>query len=99
VLARPDGLPWNPASFSADFIAFARRNGFRGLTFHQLRHTHATLLLRQGIHPKVVSERLGHSHIGVTMDVYSHVMPNMQREAAEKIDAALGIARSKATSE
>jgi integrase len=89
IIARPDGLPWNPGSFSAGFVAFARRCGLKGLSYHHLRHTHATLLLGLNVHPKVVSERLGHSHIGLTMDTYSHVMPNMQREAAEMIDAAL----------
>ena len=57
--------------------------------FHDLRHTHATQLLQAGVHPKVVSERLGHASIGITLDTYSHVMPGMQEEAAEKIDAGL----------
>ena len=89
VFPRPDGRPWSPASFSVGFIAFARRHGFESLTFHHLRHTHATQLLKQGVHPKVVSERLGHSTIGVTLDVYSHVLPSMQQDAAEKINVAL----------
>ena len=49
----------------------------------------ATHLLKAGVHPKVVSERLGHASIGITLDTYSHVMPRMQEEAAEKIDAGL----------
>ncbi len=53
---------------------------------HDLRHTHATLLLKQGIHPKIVSERLGHSTIGITMDTYTHVLPNMQKEAAQQFE-------------
>jgi integrase len=57
--------------------------------FHDLRHTHATQLLRQGVHPKIVSERLGHSTVGITLDVYSHVLPGMQEEAASRTDAAL----------
>ena len=57
--------------------------------FHDLRHTHATQLLQAGVHPKVVQERLGHASIGITLDTYSHVMPGMQEEAAEKIDAGL----------
>src|SRR5450756_2313376 len=52
-------------------------------------YTHATQLLRVGVHPKVVSERLGHASIGITLDTYSHVMPGMQEEPAEKIDAGL----------
>ena len=57
--------------------------------YHDLRHSHATMLLRQGIHPKVVSERLCHSTTGITLDIYSHVMPGMQEEAAQKVDVAL----------
>jgi integrase len=48
--------------------------------------------LRQGVHPKIVSERLGHSKVGLTLDTYSHVVPGMQEEAAQKIDAVLGSA-------
>lgn len=62
------------------------RAELRRIRFHDLRHTAATLLLTQGIHPKVVQERLGHATISVTMDVYSHVMPNLQQEAAQKLD-------------
>ena len=58
----------------------------RGLRIHDLRHTHATLMLKAGVHPKVVSERLGHANIGITLDIYSHVLPRMQEVAAEKFD-------------
>ena len=61
-----------------------------GFRFHDLRHAHASLLLRQGVHPKIVSERLGHSTVGVTLDVYSHVTPNLQAEAAKDFDRVLG---------
>jgi integrase len=54
--------------------------------FHDLRHSAATILLMAGIHPKVVQERMGHSTIAMTLDVYSHVLPSMQQEAAVKID-------------
>lgn len=57
------------------------------LRFHDMRHTAATLMLLQGVHPKVVQERLGHANIATTMDTYSHVLPGMQREAAERMDA------------
>lgn len=56
---------------------------------YDLRHTHATHLLMDNVHPKVVSERLGHSSTVMTMDVYSHVLPDMQQEAAQKIEALL----------
>nr|WP_242620574.1 tyrosine-type recombinase/integrase [Senegalia massiliensis] len=53
--------------------------------FHDLRHTHATMLLKQNVHPKVVQERLGHSSIGITMDTYSHVSPDMKKKQQKKI--------------
>ena len=83
-----DGKPWHPGTLTSRFRELARREGIR-ITFHGLRHSHATLLLRQGVHPKVVSERLGHSTIGLTLDTYSHVLPGMQEEAAAKVDSAL----------
>jgi len=61
------------------------------IRFHDLRHAHASWLLRQGIHPKIVSERLGHSNIGITLDTYSHVMPGMQEDAARRLDDALSV--------
>lgn len=57
--------------------------------FHGLRHTHATMLLRAGVHPRVVMERLGHSSIKITLDTYSHVLPDMQEKAVEAIGAVL----------
>ena len=61
------------------------------IRFHDLRHTAATLLLQQGVHPKIVQERLGHSRISMTLDTYSHVLPAMQQEAADKMDAILDL--------
>lgn len=55
------------------------------ITFHDLRHTHATLLLTQGVHPKIVAERLGHADMRTTLEIYSHVLPHMQKDAAEKV--------------
>lgn len=89
VFPRQDGTAWPPDSFSTAFAAFVRRSGLPHVRLHDLRHSHATQLLRQGVHPKVVSERLGHSKVGITMDTYSHVLPGMQEDAAEKIDIAL----------
>ncbi len=59
------------------------------MRFHDLRHTAATLMLEQGVHPKVVQERLGHSDITLTLNTYSHVLPSMQESAAEKMGALL----------
>lgn len=63
------------------------------IRFHDLRHTAATLMLAAGVHPKIVSERLGHATIAITMDTYQHVSPSMQREAADQMDAILSAGR------
>jgi integrase len=63
--------------------------GLPAIRFHDLRHTAATLLFLQGIHPKVVSEMLGHASISITLDLYSHVLPNMQRDASDALDRLL----------
>lgn len=60
------------------------------MRLHDLRHTCASLLLAQNVHPRVVMEILGHSGIAITMDTYSHVLPELQREAADRMDQALG---------
>jgi site-specific recombinase XerD len=57
-----------------------------------LRHSAATLLLEKGIHPKIVSDMLGHNQVGITLNLYSHVTPTMQKQAAEAMDALLGVA-------
>jgi integrase len=73
-----------------EFKPLLRSAQLPDIRFHDLRHTAATLALSLGIHPKVVQERLGHSQISTTHDTYSHVVPTLQREAAERIDGALG---------
>ena len=88
VLAAPHGGPWRPSNFDRMWRRFKTKQKLE-IRFHDLRHTHATQLLKAGIHPKVVSERLGHASISITLDTYSHVMPGMQEEAAERIDAGL----------
>ena len=65
------------------------------MRLHDLRHSHATHLLAANVHPKIVQERLGHANIAITMDLYTHVMPGMQDEAASRVDAALRIALGK----
>jgi len=82
-----DGGAVSPVNFSSAWPRFLRRSGLPHVRFHDLRHGHATLMLIQGVHPKVVSERLGHSSIGITLDTYSHVLPGMQAEAAQAFDA------------
>jgi integrase len=63
--------------------------GITKIRFHDMRHTCATLLLAEDVHPKIVQERLGHAGISMTLNRYSHVMPDMQRQAADTLDAAL----------
>ncbi len=71
------------------FYPLLERADLPRVRFHDLRHTAATLLLGQGVHPKIVSEMLGHSQIAITLDLYSHVTPTMQRQAVEALEAAL----------
>jgi integrase len=63
------------------------------IRFQDLRYSAATLLLEKGIHPKIVSDMLGHIQVGITLNLYSHVTPTMQKQAAEAMDALLGAAR------
>jgi integrase len=79
---------------SRAFRAHIKKAGLSGVRFHDLRHTMATLLLLAGVHVKVVSERLGHSRIQVTLDTYSHVLPSMQEAAALAIGGFLGSKKS-----
>lgn len=83
VIARVDGRPVNPRTFDDAWYRSLKRADVPVIRFHDLRHTHASLLLQQGVHPKIVSERLGHSTINITLDTYSHVLPGLQREVAE----------------
>lgn len=84
-----DGTPLRN-NVTRDFSVLLKRAGLPRVRFHDLRHTHASLLLASGVHPKVVSERLGHASISITLQIYSHVLPTIQKEAAAKIDTALG---------
>ena len=86
VFCHPDGKPLDPGVVSHTFAKVLKKAGLPHIHFHDLRHTHATLLLKGGIHPKIVSERLGHANIGITLDTYSHVLPGLQEKAAERFD-------------
>ncbi|MCJ7725145.1 MAG: site-specific integrase [Acidimicrobiia bacterium] len=85
VFAQPDGTPVHPDRFSKVFRSLVADAGLPQIRLHDLRHTHATLALNAGVHPKVVSERLGHASVGITLDTYSHVMPSLQQEAADVV--------------
>jgi integrase len=87
--ARRDGEPLQPQSLTHEFPRFlARLIDFPRVRFHDLRHSHATQLLLAGVHPKVAQERLGHSTVTTTLDLYSHVTATMQEDAAGRLDAA-----------
>jgi integrase len=79
----------HPDWFTREFGRQVRLSGLPAIRLHDLRHTYATLALKAGVHPKIVSERLGHATVGVTLDLYSHVTPGIAREAANTVAAKL----------
>ena len=89
VFCRVDGSRLDPDAVSGIFERLVRQSGLPRIRFHDLRHTHATLGLAAGIHPKVMSERLGHSSITITLDLYSHAIPALGAEAAGRIAAVV----------
>ncbi len=89
VFANPIGQPLHPNTVRNQFLKLVAQAGVPAIRIHDIRHTHATLMLANGENPKVVSERLGHANIGITLDRYSHVTPTMQREAANRLDKLL----------
>lgn len=89
VCATTLGSPIKPSYLRTVFRRTCKKSGVKLISFHGLRHTHATLLLSDGIHPKIVQERLGHRSIETTLDTYSHITPNMQEMAATSIQKSL----------
>lgn len=89
IFPSPIGKPLEPSNVLKVYKYCLKEAGLPNLRFHDLRHTAATLMLQQGINPKIVQERLGHSDISLTLNTYSHVLPPMQEEAAEKMDELL----------
>jgi integrase len=98
VYTREDGAPMQPRSLTRAWQSAIGQIKLPRVRFHDLRHAHATHLLSNGVHPKVASERLGHSRVGITLDLYSHVLPGMQEDAASRVDDALRLAIHKRTS-
>jgi len=88
VVTQADGCPLQPRSITHEWVRVLAIKKLPRIRFHDLRHAHATHLLASGIHPKIASERLGHSKVGITLDLYSHVLPGMQDDAVAKLDAA-----------
>jgi integrase len=80
------GTPMNQSNLYKSFKSLLRKSGLREIRFHDLRHTAASLMLNRGVAPIIVSKRLGHSKVSITLDIYGHLIPEMQDEAAELID-------------
>ncbi|MFN8159954.1 MAG: site-specific integrase [Solirubrobacterales bacterium] len=89
VFCREDGSPLWPRSLTRSFARLVEAADVPKIRLHDLRHTHATLALQAGVHPKVVQERLGHATISITLDVYSHAIPAMQEDAAVRVAALI----------
>ena len=89
VVCNDDGTPWLPPTFSSSFRFLVKRAGLQGVRVHDLRHTHASQLLHDGVPAKAVSERLGHSSIAITLQIYAHSMPGIQERAATVADRAI----------
>jgi len=90
IFASEEGQPLKRRNITnCKFRALRKRAGLDAIRFHDLRHTCATLLLASNVNPKIVSEMLGHASIAITLDTYSHVLPNMQNEAAKAMEVAL----------
>ncbi|MFC1969320.1 tyrosine-type recombinase/integrase [Chloroflexota bacterium] len=86
VFSHPDGKPLRPNTVSRAWTTLATHAGLKVIRLHDARHSHASPMLKQGTHPKIVQERLGHSTISVTLDTYSHVAPGLQEAAANRFD-------------
>ncbi len=95
VFSQLDGKPLLPSTVTHAWIKLVRRAGLEGVRLHDARHSHASLMLKQGAHPKIVSERLGHANIGITLDTYSHILPGLQEAAADRFDKMVTPRREK----
>ena len=96
LFSRPDGSPLLPDTVSQAWRRLTVRKGLKGIRLHDARHSHASLMLKQGVHPKIVQERLGHASIQVTLDTYSHVAPGLQEAAAARFDDLVSPKRGEA---
>jgi len=89
VVCKENGEPYKPDSYSLKYRRFIKARGLKQIRFHDLRHTNATLMLEQGISPKVAQQRLGHADFSTTMNIYSHVLESVDKQAADTIDKAV----------
>jgi integrase len=86
IFSHYDGKPLLPNTVNHVREKLAKRTGLKGIHLHSARHSYASLLLKQGVHPEIVQERLGHASIQITLDTYSHVAPGLQKVAANRFD-------------
>ena len=86
VIRQEDGSPLRPDSMSQKWRRFLEENNLPSIRFHDLRHSNATALIQAGVNPRVVQQRLGHSDVNITLNTYTHVLPEMDIDAAEKLD-------------
>lgn len=89
VFAQETGEFVNPPGVNGLFTRFIKQSGLPRIRFHDLRHTHATILLQMGVNPKLVAERLGHSSVNITLDTYSHVLPSMKKDLTEQFSKVM----------
>jgi integrase len=95
VFSKTDGSPIRPDTISRAWSDLAKRCGISASRLHDARHSHASIMLKAGIHPRIVQERLGHSTIAITLDTYSHISPGLQEAAARRFDDALQLGHNK----
>jgi integrase len=91
VICTRDGKPMIPRNFRKEFYKVVEKVDLPKIRFHDLRHTHATILIQQNVNVKLISERLGHSDIETTLNTYSHVLPDMQKSVSDKLDKIIGM--------
>ena len=89
VIRQEDGSPYKPDSMTQKWSKFIKAHNLPKIRLHDLRHSNATALIQAGVNPRVVQQRLGHSDVNITLNTYTHVLPEMDMEAAEKLDAII----------
>ncbi|MCM3675019.1 site-specific integrase [Peribacillus simplex] len=91
IICTKSGNPMIPRNFRKEFYNLTEKIGLPKIRFHDLRHTHATILIQQNVNVKLISERLGHADIETTLNTYSHVLPDMQKSVSDKLDKIIGM--------
>ena len=86
VISTEEGKPLHPRNLARTFQNLIKKAGVKKISLHGMRHTNATILMKQGVHPKIVSERLGHANVGITLDIYSHTDLNMQKNLVNNLE-------------